>query len=292
MAMPREDRLTAPGRHRDDGARWPTLLLAIVLHAAAIGAAGWVRVHPAPTRDDPAIEVMVVAPEPEPTLSEAQNQSVNPPDEAPSGGATDIQYESPSTSGSETQAQVAMARPTPPSMDSPPAVPSSPSSPVIEPVPEPLPPPPPHPRRPTAAGPIVPAPTAPLSRTPVRPTLAATAAAAATRVQSTRPIDGAASTANAADVESTLQARVRDAVQAAVRYPAAARMMQLTGRTRMLLDYRDGSVAGPSVVQSSGIQMLDQAALTAAQTARYPLPPPSLYGRALRMLVWVDFRSS
>jgi protein TonB len=90
--------------------------------------------------------------------------------------------------------------------------------------------------------------------------------------------------------EAALQARIRDAVQASVRYPSAARMMGITGRARILLDYRDGAVGGPMLVQPSGSPVLDQAALAAAQTARYPVPPAVLVGHLLRLLVWVEFR--
>ncbi len=97
--------------------------------------------------------------------------------------------------------------------------------------------------------------------------------------------------ASDADQEASLEARIRDAVQAAVRYPAAARMMEITGRARVRLDYRDGLVNGSLLAQSSGTPMLDQAALSAAQGAHYPATPPALAGRLMRFLVWVEFRA-
>ena len=87
-----------------------------------------------------------------------------------------------------------------------------------------------------------------------------------------------------------LEARIRDAVQAAVRYPAAARMMGVTGRARVRLDYQNGVVDDPSLAQSSGAPMLDHAAISAAQGAHYPPPPPDLAGRLMRFLVWVEFK--
>ena len=97
--------------------------------------------------------------------------------------------------------------------------------------------------------------------------------------------------ARAADQEAGLAARIRKAVQAAVHYPAAARMMGVTGRARVQLNYRNGVVDGPSLAQSSGMPVLDQAAINAAQGARYPETPPELAGRLMRFLVWVEFRS-
>jgi len=94
-----------------------------------------------------------------------------------------------------------------------------------------------------------------------------------------------------ADQEAALEARIRDAVQAAVHYPAAARMMGVTGRARVLLEYRSGGVASPVLAQSSGALMLDEAALAAARAARYPAAPSAIEGHLLRLLVWVEFKS-
>lgn len=97
--------------------------------------------------------------------------------------------------------------------------------------------------------------------------------------------------AHDADQEASLEAHIRDAVQAAVRYPIAARMMDITGRARVQLDYRNGVVDDLLLAQSSGTPMLDQAALGAAQRAHYPATPPMLAGRLMRFLVWVEFRA-
>lgn len=73
-------------------------------------------------------------------------------------------------------------------------------------------------------------------------------------------------------------------------YPPAARMMGVTGRARVLLDYRSGSVTSPMLAQSSGASMLDDAALAAARTAHYPPAPAEIQGQLLRLLVWVEFK--
>lgn len=93
-----------------------------------------------------------------------------------------------------------------------------------------------------------------------------------------------------ADQEASLEARIHDAVQAAVHYPAAARMMGVTGRARVRFDYRSGAVANPTLAQSSGTPMLDKAALAAARSAHYPQAPAPIEGRLLRLLVWVEFQ--
>ncbi len=94
-----------------------------------------------------------------------------------------------------------------------------------------------------------------------------------------------------ADAEAALEARIRDAVQAAMHYPASARMMGVTGRARLQLQYRGGGLLGSALLQSSGTSVLDDAALAAARTAHYPPAPPEIEGRTLLLLVWVEFRA-
>ncbi len=114
---------------------------------------------------------------------------------------------------------------------------------------------------------------------------------AATAALPTSTLNGAATPASAsANQEAALEARIRDAVQAAVHYPPAARMMGVTGRARVQFDYRSGAVADPTLAQSSGTPMLDNAALAAARAAHYPPAPAPIEGRLLRLLVWVEFR--
>lgn len=93
------------------------------------------------------------------------------------------------------------------------------------------------------------------------------------------------------DTDGAFEARVREAVQAAVRYPAAARIMGLVGRVRVLLEYRSGALITASLAQSAGTPMLDDAALAAVREARYPAPRLGDDGRLLRLLVWVEFRA-
>jgi protein TonB len=88
------------------------------------------------------------------------------------------------------------------------------------------------------------------------------------------------------------QARLRDAVQAAVRYPNAARIMRLTGHVRLGFAYQDGTISNPHVVQSSGQRMLDDAALTALNSAAFPDPPPELKGHLLNLEIVVTFAPS
>ncbi len=102
------------------------------------------------------------------------------------------------------------------------------------------------------------------------------------------PLVTASATASA-DAESALGGRVREAVQQALRYPPAARMMNLHGRARVLLEYHAGLVDRFELARSAGSPLLDDAAMAAAREARYPKPPPEIGDRSLKFLVWVDF---
>ena len=82
---------------------------------------------------------------------------------------------------------------------------------------------------------------------------------------------------------------MKAAVQAAVVYPASARMAHVVGKTKVAFSYRDGQVSNPSVVVSSGSSMLDAAARRAVEAASYPAPPAGFAGKVLQFEVWVRF---
>ena len=92
--------------------------------------------------------------------------------------------------------------------------------------------------------------------------------------------------------EDQLRSHIHDAVQAALHYPAAARMMGLTGKAGVAFAYRDGAVVGAvQVERSAGMAMLDDAAIAAVRSAHYPKPPPALANRVLPLLIWVEFHA-
>lgn len=94
--------------------------------------------------------------------------------------------------------------------------------------------------------------------------------------------------------EADFAARARAAIQAAVIYPAAARSMGNGGRVRVAFHLRDGATSQISVIQSSGISMLDRAAMAAVANAVYPTAPDSLKGkdRPYQVTVTFDLNSS
>jgi protein TonB len=105
------------------------------------------------------------------------------------------------------------------------------------------------------------------------------------------PVQPAASSTNAKP-SAEFEAKLRDAVQAAVRYPSAARIMKLTGHVRLGFLYQDGTISNPRVVQSSGQVMLDKAALAALNDTSFPAPPAELKGHALNLEIVVTFSPS
>ena len=92
------------------------------------------------------------------------------------------------------------------------------------------------------------------------------------------------------DEMAQFEARVNVAVQAAVRYPQAARMLHRQGKARVAFDYLDGVVSNVLLDESSGLPMLDQAAIAAVRDASYPPPLAQLRKQLLHMIVWVTFR--
>lgn len=92
------------------------------------------------------------------------------------------------------------------------------------------------------------------------------------------------------DEMALFAAKIKAAVQAAVRYPPAAHMLHRQGQARVAFDYQDGKVSNPRLVQSSGFPMLDRAAVAAVRDAQYPMPIPKLLHHLLHMDVWVQFR--
>ncbi len=92
------------------------------------------------------------------------------------------------------------------------------------------------------------------------------------------------------DEMALFSAKIKAAVQGAVRYPPAARMMHRQGQARVAFDYLDGKVSQAHLVQSSGFPMLDRAAVAAVKNAAYPMPLAKLVHRLLHMSVWVQFR--
>jgi len=92
-----------------------------------------------------------------------------------------------------------------------------------------------------------------------------------------------------ATASPSFEGALRAAIQAALHYPESARMAGMSGRTRVAFRYRDGVVSNVSVVVSSGMGLLDRAAVAAVRDAAYPKPEPAFLGKTLSEQLWVTF---
>ncbi|MFL9868950.1 TonB family protein [Paraburkholderia fungorum] len=88
---------------------------------------------------------------------------------------------------------------------------------------------------------------------------------------------------------ASFEAALRAAIQSALHYPESARMGGIAGRTRVAFDYRDGAISDARVVVSSGVGLLDRAALAAVRDAACPKPEPAFAGKTLSEQLWVTF---
>ena len=311
-----------PVRTTEPGVSWTALAAAAVLHTACLTAI-LSLVHsvppPAASAVEPVVQMAFVpAAVAMPTKAEAPVVVTEPEAAAPATPATafpapeaapsePVASPAPEPAPAEPAAAVALDKPDEPPSPEPVAEPPVVAAQTVE-TPEeqpaeapvtsvmatspPVPPPPAahQPRLPATHRVTPPQVASSRSSTPVHGPQQGSVSVVAAEAGAVRR-EAAQGVAHASDQETSLEARIRDAVQAAVRYPAAARMMDVTGRARVQLDYRDGAVHGPLLAQSSGTPMLDQAALSAAQDAHYPATPPALAGRLMRFLVWVEFRT-
>ncbi|QGZ65661.1 TonB family protein [Paraburkholderia acidisoli] len=182
-----------------------------------------------------------------------------------------------------------------------PRAPALPASPV-KPQPQPRAPRPVPPQRETRPVPEVtrhvaphlappkapPAPPAPPA-TPAAPAApSAPAPSAATPPVHAPPPERAAPAAPSAP-SPNFAGELRAAIEAALRYPESARMAGISGRTRVAFSYRDGVASDATVLVSSGVALLDRAALAAVRDARYPKPDPAFAGKTLTEQLWVNF---
>ncbi len=172
-----------------------------------------------------------------------------------------------------------------------------PPPPSFAPPPEPLPPMPPIvlPTQPTATI-VIPPPTKPPQRErPARPKRISSTA----RIQQAAPAPQAvsASTAKAAPAtqpasdpaaRDSLEARIREAIRQAFRFPQAARDMGSHGTAIVGFLYRDRTVSSVRILRSSRSTVLDREAMDIVQRADLPAPG-KMTGQTLDLEVPIVF---
>ena len=91
-------------------------------------------------------------------------------------------------------------------------------------------------------------------------------------------------------VKASYLGRVKAAIQTAVRYPPAARMMGEQGRVEVAFTLKDGVADGVRVLVPGATAAFNAAALAAVKAARMPAPPPALAGKRMSLTLWVEFK--
>ena len=84
-------------------------------------------------------------------------------------------------------------------------------------------------------------------------------------------------------------AKVRAAVQGAFEYPIAAKAQDFKGRARVAFSLNDTRPSDARIVVSSGMNIVDRAALKAVEGASYPPAPEALSHANQAFEVWVSF---
>ncbi|OIQ98204.1 gram-negative bacterial tonB protein [mine drainage metagenome] len=95
-----------------------------------------------------------------------------------------------------------------------------------------------------------------------------------------------------ASIKADFEAALRSAIQAAVRYPEAAKLMRLTGQTLVDFTFTRGRATVITISRSSGNSGLDQAAIRAVKNAQYPATPQALGNAVMHFQIWVRFNFS
>jgi protein TonB len=158
-----------------------------------------------------------------------------------------------------------------------------------KPVPRHIPKPRPHP---VVHPKPLPPPPLPRIQPPPAPVAAARPAMPVTPPPPAPPPQPKAPKPDSAAVKASFESLLREAIQDAVQYPEAARLMHLEGRVLVSFHYLDGQVSQLRVVTSSGMPPLDQAALRAVRAAPYPETPAALAGHPMDFTIWVRFKLS
>ncbi len=84
--------------------------------------------------------------------------------------------------------------------------------------------------------------------------------------------------------------QVKGAIQAAVHFPEAARMLGEEGRVLVRFHLLHGHVSQIEILKKGAMGAFDEAALAAVRNARIPPPPATLAGKDFQLTVWVEFQ--
>ncbi|MEL5848012.1 MAG: energy transducer TonB [Candidatus Igneacidithiobacillus chanchocoensis] len=90
-------------------------------------------------------------------------------------------------------------------------------------------------------------------------------------------------------VKADYLAQVKGAIQAAVHFPDAARMLGQGGRVQVAFTLQNGQIIGLRILQKGSMEAFDNAALAAVRSAHLPPVPAELRGKVYQLELWVEF---
>ncbi|WP_308388024.1 energy transducer TonB [Acidithiobacillus sp. AMEEHan] len=90
-------------------------------------------------------------------------------------------------------------------------------------------------------------------------------------------------------VKADYLAQVKGAIQAAVHFPDAARMLGQGGRVQVEFTLQDGVITSLHILQKGSMDSFNSAALSAVRDARLPPVPAELKGKRFQLELWVEF---
>lgn len=97
---------------------------------------------------------------------------------------------------------------------------------------------------------------------------------------------------NKAPDHSEYMAKVRAAVQQAFVYPAAASSLGLHGRVKVKFKLNQKTPTQAQVLITSGVSMIDRAAMASVMNARYPEPTAEINLSQMEFEIWIEYRPS
>lgn len=87
----------------------------------------------------------------------------------------------------------------------------------------------------------------------------------------------------------TYLSAVRAAIQGAVQFPAAARMLRMDGRVRVKFELVNGVVSQLRIITPGQLKAFNSNALLAVHDAGIPAPPKALAHHVFHLVLWVNF---
>ena len=90
-------------------------------------------------------------------------------------------------------------------------------------------------------------------------------------------------------IEAEYLARVKGAIQSAVRFPDSAKMLGQGGRVQVEFHLQNGLITALRIFQKGSMDSFNNAAMAAVREAHLPPIPVELRGKSFTLELWVEF---